>query len=179
MVPWKVLLSFLLVAHSLASFITAMSAQGRPVVDPRNDVALNYVSTRTLRYVLIVSRAHDQRARTPEKKPFLFSFAKAKVIGAWLKIGAMPLTRGCLKHKKARSVAGGRGPDADKFEALGVEHKTNVKRLKDMGYRSTFAGSVPTYLHVARPSAEEDQVAALVALGTINTKNLKVVVPTR
>ena len=45
-----------------------------------------------------------------EKKPFLFSFGKAKVLGAWLKIGAMPLLRGCLKHKKFRSVAGGARP---------------------------------------------------------------------
>ena len=33
----------------------------------------------------------------PEKKPFLFSFSKAKVLAAWLKIGAMPLTRACLE----------------------------------------------------------------------------------
>ena len=108
----------------------------------------------------------------PEKKPFLFSFGKAKVLAAWLKIGAMPLTRACLVHKKVRSVAGGAGPDADKFAAVGALHKKNTDALKAAGYKNTFLGAVPTHTHIARPSSEEDQIAALVKLGTINSKNM-------
>jgi hypothetical protein len=47
-----------------------------------------------------------------EKRPFLFSFSKPKVVVAWQKIGSMVLTRACLKHSNVRSVAGGQGPDA-------------------------------------------------------------------
>ena len=53
MSPWHVLLVFLLVAQSLASSVTAMSTQGRPVTDARNDVAVEYVSTRTLVFMMI------------------------------------------------------------------------------------------------------------------------------
>jgi len=87
----------------------------------------------------------------------------------------MPLTRACLAHKKVRSVAGGEGPDADKFAAVGASHKKNTGALKAAGYKSAFAGAVPTHTHIARPSSEEDQIAALVKLGTINSKNLWVV----
>jgi hypothetical protein len=31
-----------------------------------------------------------------EKRPFLFSFSKPRIVVAWQKIGAMPLTRACL-----------------------------------------------------------------------------------
>jgi hypothetical protein len=58
-----------------------------------------------------------------EKRPFLFSFSKPKVVVAWEKTGAMVLTRECLKHPNARSVAGGQGPDAGKLEALAATHK--------------------------------------------------------
>ena len=50
MAPWTWLLGLLLVAQSLASSFTTMSVQGRPVVDARNDVALEYVSARTLSF---------------------------------------------------------------------------------------------------------------------------------
>ena len=53
MTPWRALLTFLFVARSLASSVTTMSAQGRPVTDTRNDAAVEYVSTRTLPFVLI------------------------------------------------------------------------------------------------------------------------------
>jgi len=111
----------------------------------------------------------------PEKKPFLFSFGKAKVLAAWLKIGAMPLTRACLVHTKVWSVAGGAGPDADKSAAVCALHKKNTNARKAAGYKNTSAGAVRTHTHIARPSSEEDQIAALVKLGNINSKNLWVV----
>jgi len=133
-----------------------MSAQGRPVTDTRNDVAVKYVSTHTLPFVMI-------------------SFGKAKVFAAWLKTRAMPLTWACPVHKKVRSVAGGAGPNADKFAAAGASHKKSTGALKAAGYKSTLAGTVATHTHIARPSSEEDQIAALVKLGTINSENLRVV----
>ena len=51
--PWTFLLSFLLVTAGLASPLTTMNTGGRPVVDERNDAAVEYVSTRTLPFVLI------------------------------------------------------------------------------------------------------------------------------
>ena len=48
MAPLKRLLAFLLVANTLASAFTTMSAKGRPVTDPRDDAAIEYVSVRSL-----------------------------------------------------------------------------------------------------------------------------------
>jgi hypothetical protein len=45
-----------------------------------------------------------------EKRPFLFSFSKPKVVVAWRAIGAMVLARACLKHPDVRPVAGDQGP---------------------------------------------------------------------
>ena len=53
MVPWATLLGFLLVGQSLASSSTTMSVKGRPVTDPRNDIALEYVGALTLPFVMI------------------------------------------------------------------------------------------------------------------------------
>ena len=53
MTPWTSSLALLLVAASLASSDTAMSTQGRPMTDARNDVALEYVSTHTLAFMMI------------------------------------------------------------------------------------------------------------------------------
>jgi len=50
MAPWTWLLGLLLVAQSLASSFTTMSVQGRPKADARSDVALEYVSARTLSF---------------------------------------------------------------------------------------------------------------------------------
>ena len=77
-----------------------------------------------------------------EKRPFLFSFSKPKVVVAWRKIGAMVLTRACLKHPNVRSVAGGQGLDAGKLEALAATHKKNQGALAEAGFNNTFAASV-------------------------------------
>ena len=53
MSPWKTLLAFWLVSRGLASSVTTMSTQGRPITDARNDVALEYVSTHTLAFMMI------------------------------------------------------------------------------------------------------------------------------
>ena len=45
---------------------------------------------------------NDRDGYPDEKRPFLFSFSKPKVVVAWRKIGAMVLTRACLKHPKVR-----------------------------------------------------------------------------
>ena len=52
---------------------------------------------------------------------------------------------------------------------MGASHKKNTDALKAAGYKNTFAGAVPMHTHIARPSSEEDQIAALVKLGTINS----------
>ena len=77
-----------------------------------------------------------------EKRPFLFSFSKPKVVVAWRKIEAMVLTRACLKHPNVRSVAGGQGLDAGKLEALAATHTKNQGALAEAGFNNTFAASV-------------------------------------
>ena len=76
------------------------------------------------------------------ERPFLFSSSKPKVVVAWRKIGAMVLTRACLKYPNVRSVAGGQGPDAGKLEALAATHIKNQGALAEAGFNNTFAGSV-------------------------------------
>ena len=72
-------------------------------------------------------------------------------------------------------MAGGQGPEAGKLEALAATHKQNQAALVKAGFNNTFAASVPTYTHVARPSTDEEKIAELIRLGTINSKNLWVV----
>ena len=107
MAPLKRLLAFLLVANTLASVFTTISTKGRPVTDPRDDAAIEYVSLRSLLFVVIfapvtavtldasdLGRIVNGRDGNPdEKRPFLFSFSKPKVLAEWRKIGAMVLTR--------------------------------------------------------------------------------------
>ena len=47
MARWTFFLGLLLVAQGLASFLTTKSAMARPVVDERNNIALEYVSAWT------------------------------------------------------------------------------------------------------------------------------------
>jgi hypothetical protein len=91
-----------------------------------------------------------------EKRPFLFSFSKPEVLAAWRKIGAMQLTRACLKHPEVRPVAGGQGPVVGELEALAATHKKNQAALAEAGYNNTSAVSVLARTHVARPSTDEE-----------------------
>ena len=88
-----------------------------------------------------------------EKRPF--TFQPEKVRASWAKIGAMPLTRSALKHKKVRSVTGGSGPGAGRLEGLQVEHDANCDQL-------VVQRLVSSALPRAHPSTEEAQDAALV-----------------
>ena len=73
----------------------------------------------------------------------------------------MPLTRNALKHKKVRSVACGPA-GAGWLEGLLVEQDANCDRLVAAG--NGFSPSAPRFQCTsARPSTEEEQVAALVA----------------
>ena len=48
MTPWTIFLGLLLAAQGCALSVVTMSGPGRPVMDARNDVALQYVSAWTL-----------------------------------------------------------------------------------------------------------------------------------
>jgi hypothetical protein len=82
----------------------------------------------------------------------------------------MPLTRACLKQPNARSVAGGQGPDAVKLKAFAATHKRTKFPFAEAGNNSTFAGTVLAHTHVTRRSTDEEKIAGLVQLGTINSK---------
>jgi hypothetical protein len=53
MAPQKRFLAFVLVAKALASFFTTMPSKGRPVTDPQNNAAIEYVSLRSLLFKVI------------------------------------------------------------------------------------------------------------------------------
>ncbi len=71
-----------------------------------------------------------------------------------------------------RSVAGGSGPDAEKYAALQDRHDLNCDAVSLLGLRNTFAASVPQHTHVARPSSEEEKLRALVATGKVSASSL-------
>ena len=72
-------------------------------------------------------------------------------------------------------MAGGQGAEAGKLEALAATHKQNQAALVKAGFNNTFAAYIPTHTHVSRPSTDEEKIAELIRLGTINSKNLWVV----
>jgi hypothetical protein len=130
------------------------------------------VSTLTLNASDLGRITNGRDCNPDEKRPFLFSFSKPKVLVAWRKTGAMLLTRACLMHSNARSVAGDQGPDEGELETPAATHKKSKVFLAEAGFNSTFAGSVPTHTHLARPSTDGKKIAGLVRLGNINSKNL-------
>ena len=65
-------------------------------------------------------------------------------------------------------MAGGQGPEAGKLEALAATHKQNQAALVKAGFNNTFAASTPTHTHVARLPTDEEKIAELIRLGTIN-----------
>ena len=105
----------------------------------------------------------------PEARPFTHCFAPARVMKAWSNIGAVPLTRNCLGHKKVRAVAGGAAPEADRLAALQVTHDENVAAARARGLNAgVFAAAVPTHSHIARAPTAVARVQALVDGGVIN-----------
>jgi hypothetical protein len=46
-----------------------------------------------------------------ENRPFDRNFTKAKICASWVKVGFVPFTRNCVKHKKVRHERGQRKKD--------------------------------------------------------------------
>ena len=92
-----------------------------------------------------------------ERRPFLFTFIKPKIVIAWRRIGAMPLTRAYLTDLDVRSVAGVQGPDVEELESLATTHKKYQVSLAEAGFNNTYAGSVPTRTQATRPSTDEEK----------------------
>ena len=53
-----------------------------------------------------------------------------------------------------------------------MEHDQNCDAVLGAGFHNTFAATLPVHSHVARPSTEEEQIAALVKAGSITTSSL-------
>jgi hypothetical protein len=133
---WKIIQNLILQLPS-KQILTTMSTKDRPVTDAQNDATLEYKSVCSLPFKAIfapvsavtlsvsdLGRITNGRDGNPdEERPFLFSFSKPKVMFAWRETGAMLLTRACLKHPNARSVAGDQGPDKGNLGALAATHK--------------------------------------------------------
>ena len=87
--------------------------------------------------------------KMPSKR--LARIAKDRVLAAWEKIGAIPLTRNCLTHPKVRHEAGGVAPAAEMLEALAESHVANQEAGRGIGLNvgclKPFSLPTPT-LHV-------------------------------
>lgn len=109
----------------------------------------------------------------PETCPFTHCFAPERVLRAWSNIGAVPLTRRCLEHKKVRAVAGGAAPDAGRLATLQLTHDKNCDVAREAGFNvGVFAAKVPTHNHIARAPDAVARVKALVDGGHINASSM-------
>jgi hypothetical protein len=71
-----------------------------------------------------------------EKRPFELAFTKAKILAAWAKVGAVPLTRAGLLHPKVRSEANGSDPKAKQIRNLAVRHAKAASDLEGVGVKA-------------------------------------------
>ena len=121
MTPWRFLLTFLLVARSLASSVTTMSDLGRPVTDTRNDAAVEYVSTRTLPFVMILFANFHPRLFPPPPAPVVQFMNGLTALEAKTKAGApcdvsniSKRGRALVKAVASRVVRPHKGPASQK-----------------------------------------------------------------
>jgi hypothetical protein len=106
-------------------------------------------------------------------KAYEHCFAPERVLKIWAKIGAVPLTRNCLKNKKVRHEAGGAAPMALPLAALQVTHLANVNAARAAGLNAgVFAATVPVHSHIAREPTAAARVKALVQSGVINPSTM-------
>jgi len=109
--------------------------------------------------------------KMPSKR--LARIAKDRVLAAWEKIGAIPLTRNCLTHPKVRHEAGGVAPAAEMLEALAESHVANQEAGRGIGLNvGVFEAVLPTHTHIAREADPVARVRALAEHGKIDPSSL-------
>jgi hypothetical protein len=113
-------------------------------------------------------------------RPFEKNFTKAKICASWSKVGFVPFTRNCIKHKKVRHELGQREKDLS-LEEVQTSYRDLVDGADLHGLNAgIFDATIPVAKHVEREIEEEDQVKKLVATkGSFSTSALWNVCGTR
>lgn len=105
-----------------------------------------------------------------ETRPFRAAFSEPKVLEAWAKVGAVPATHAAMLHPKVRHEAVDGDPAADQLRELQATHTSRLEKLARVGLNSkalTATLKAPKVAKVAKPTAAEAKIKALVALGSI------------
>jgi hypothetical protein len=98
-----------------------------------------------------------------EERPFEKIFTKAKICASWSKVGFIPFTRNCIKHKKVRHELGQREKDL-LLEEVQTSYGDLVDGADLHGLNAgIFDATIPVAKHVEREVEEEDQVKKLLA----------------
>ena len=105
-----------------------------------------------------------------EKCAFEHSFTPERIEAAFRKIGAAPLTRAGLKHKKVRHEVAAGDPGAIGLLALAARLTANTAAVSALGANAeVFVSPLPRRRLVERPVGEVAQLAALCASGVTHT----------
>jgi len=105
----------------------------------------------------------------PEDRAYMHAFCRELVAIAWANIGAVPLTRRCLGHKKVRHEIGGASPESAGLEQLAEDHAGNIVAARGAGLNAgVFAAEAPRHTHIAREPTTAGRIRALAAVGKIN-----------
>jgi hypothetical protein len=99
-----------------------------------------------------------------ENRPFDRNFTKAKISASWVKVGFVPFTRNCVKHKKVRHERGQREKDVVSLEKVHNEYEYLVEDATMHGLNAgVFHASIPFAITVECVEEEDDQVKKLLA----------------
>lgn len=98
-----------------------------------------------------------------DMKPFDKFFTKERIVLSWEKVGFVPFTRNCLKHKKVRHEIGEQGDaKSAELEDLQDQYDHLVTLARRRGFNAgVFDASIPVAKRMERVVDEEEQVNQL------------------
>jgi hypothetical protein len=98
-----------------------------------------------------------------DMKPFNKFFTKERIVSSWERVGFVPFTRNCLKHKKVRHEIGEQGEaKSAELEDLQDQYDHLVKLARRRGFNAgVFDASIPVAKRMERVVDEEEQVKQL------------------
>ena len=98
----------------------------RELAAQQNDPSIKITTTLGLTKADLGRIVNGKEGDPLDKRPFEYAFSKSKVLGAWEKVGAVPLTRQGLKHPKVRHEAVEGDLGASEIQELEKRHRTGA-----------------------------------------------------
>ena len=112
-------------------------AHARELAAQQNDPSIKITTTLGLTKDDLGRIVNGKEGDPLEKRPFEYAFAKPKVLGAWEKVGAVPLTREGLKHPKVRHEAVEGDLGASEIQEVEKTHRANLEAVGRAGLDKT------------------------------------------